>query len=120
MNQVLSESSSMSLNTGVGGTFTHHFSQAQGYLRPLGSFEELLWLMDKRSPIHASLMAHVDGETKIEQWKDALERTRRRHPLWSATIVETDNARPHFGSAHETGSRCVLLKGISPKTGRKK
>jgi hypothetical protein len=35
-------------------------SQAQEYLRPLGSFEALLWQMDKRSPLHATLAAHVD------------------------------------------------------------
>jgi hypothetical protein len=53
------------------------FSQAQGYLRSLGSFEELLWLMDKRSPLHAALVAHVDGSTTIDDWRIALEQTRR-------------------------------------------
>jgi hypothetical protein len=38
-------------------------SEAQGSMRSLGSFEELLWHMDKRSPLQAILLAHVDGPT---------------------------------------------------------
>ena len=38
-------------------------------LRPLGAFEELLWQMDRRSQLHATLAAHIDGSTTIKQWR---------------------------------------------------
>jgi NRPS condensation-like uncharacterized protein len=77
-------------------------SQAQGYLRPLGSFEELLWLMDKRSPLNAVLTAHVDGSASTDEWRAALDQTRRRHPLWSAVIAETEDGRPCFQDMHDS------------------
>ena len=61
-----------------------------GALRRLGPFEELLWQMDKRSPLHATLVAEVVGSVAIDAWRDALELTRRRHPLWSAVISKAD------------------------------
>ena len=71
-------------------------SQTEGYLRPLGPFEELLWLMDKRSPLHATLIAHVDGATTVDQWRAAVEKTRQRHPLWSVAVAEDGDSRPFF------------------------
>jgi hypothetical protein len=101
-----SESGSMILETVLNET-----SQAQGLLRPLGSFEELLWQMDKRSPLHATLAAHVDGSTTIEEWTAALEQTRRRHPLWSAVIAQTDNGAPFFRDMREPGVKLRIIKG---------
>jgi hypothetical protein len=86
-------------------------SQAQGYLRPLGSFEELLWLMDKRSPLHAILAAHVDGATTIDEWKVALDQTRRRHPLWSTIIVEAKDGRPFFQNMHDPRVALRIIEG---------
>ncbi len=74
-------------------------ASTQEYLRPLGSFEELLWLMDKRSPLHATLIAHVDGLTEVEQWNAALQQTGKRHPLWSTLIAEGQDGRPIFQKA---------------------
>jgi hypothetical protein len=86
-------------------------SEAQGYLRPLGSFEELLWHMDKRSPLHATLAAHVDGSTTIDEWKAALEQTRQRHPLWSAVIVDSDDGIPHFQNMHDPEVALRVIEG---------
>jgi hypothetical protein len=94
----LSESGSMILETVPSET-----SQAQAFLRPLGSFEELLWQMDKRSPLHATLAAHVDGSTTIEEWRSALDQTRQRHPLWSAVIAQTEDGAPFFQTMHDPG-----------------
>jgi Condensation domain len=94
----LSESGSMILETVLSET-----SQAQAFLRPLGSFEELLWQMDKRSPLHATLAAHVDGSTTIEGWRSALDQTRQRHPLWSAVIAQTEDGAPFFQTMHDPG-----------------
>jgi hypothetical protein len=96
----------MILETVLGET-----SQAQGFLRPLGSFEELLWQMDKRSPLHATLAAHVDGSTTIEEWTAALEHTRRSHPLWSAVIAQTDGGAPFFREMHDPGVALRVVKG---------
>jgi hypothetical protein len=86
-------------------------SQAQGFLRPLGSFEELLWQMDKRSPLHATLAAHVDGSTTIAGWRAALEQTRQRHPLWSAVIAQTDNGAAFIRARHDQGIELRVIQG---------
>jgi len=101
-----SESGSMILETVLSET-----SQAQAFLRPLGSFEELLWQMDKRGPLHATLAAHIDGSTTIEEWRSALDQTRRRHPLWSAVIVETDDGAPFFQAIRDPGVELRVIEG---------
>ena len=83
----------------------------QSFLRPLGSFEALLWQMDKRSPLHAVLVAHVEGATTINQWEAALEQTRRRHPLWSSKIVEGADGRPFFESSHQSKVALRVVEG---------
>ena len=93
---------------------TVHVPQAtspQDDLRPLGSFEEVLWQMDKRSPLHATLAAHVDGATTVEQWRDALEQTRRRHPLWSTVIVARKDEAPIFQAMHNAHVPLRVVKG---------
>lgn len=101
-----SESGSMILETVLSET-----SQAQGFLRPLGSLEELLWQMNKRSPLHATLAAHVDGSTTIGGWRSALDQTWRRHPLWSAVIVETDDGAPFFQAMRDPGVELRVIEG---------
>jgi len=108
--RVLSESGSMILETVLSET-----SQAQAFLRPLGSFEELLWQMDKRSPVHATLAAHVDGPTTIEEWRSVLNQTRQRHPLWSAVIAQTEDGTPFFQTMHHPG---VALRVIEDEFAR--
>ncbi len=92
-------------------TVPNAISQAQLYLRPLGSFEDLLWQMDKRSPLHATLAAHVDGITTIDEWRRAFEETRQRHPLWSAVIAQTDGAAPYFQAIREPGLMLRIVEG---------
>ena len=86
-------------------------SSTKSFLRPLGSFEELLWQMDKRSPLHAILVAHVDGITHIDQWEAALEQTRLRHPLWSSQITEGGDGRPFFETDHESKVALRVVEG---------
>jgi hypothetical protein len=85
--------------------------QAQAHFLPLGSFEELLWQMDKRSPLHACLVAHVDGSTTIGGWRCALEQTRQRHPLWSVVIVETDDGRASFQQMQDPRIALRVIEG---------
>jgi len=61
-------------------------SQAQEYLRPLGSFEELRWQIKKRSLLPAAVAAHVDGTTTIGERRAMLDRRlcllpTNHHPL---------------------------------------
>jgi hypothetical protein len=42
-------------------------------LRPLGSLEEFLWLIDQNRPVHFALAAQVQRATTVERWRDALD-----------------------------------------------
>jgi hypothetical protein len=37
----------------------------EAYVRPLGSFEHLFWLLDQESPMHFSLAAQIEGPTTV-------------------------------------------------------
>ncbi len=63
-------------------------------VRPLGAVEQLLWLLDQNSPRHFVLAAQIEGHTRIENWRNALDLVQRRHPFLSVCI-ETD-PNPHF------------------------
>jgi hypothetical protein len=65
-------------------------------LRPLGSLEEFLWLIDQNRPVHFALAAQVQGPTTVERWRDALNLVQLRHPLLSVSIETNGNCRPHF------------------------
>ena len=111
MRRVIQEGGSLILDTALDSvSVPSEFSATLERLRPLGPFEELLWQMDKRSPLHACLVAHVDGRTTIAGWRAALEQTRQRHPLWSAVITQMTSPGferrmvqdLRFGSSRET------------------
>jgi hypothetical protein len=55
-------------------------------LRPLGSLEEFLWLIDQNRPVHFALAAQVQGATTVERWRDALDLVQLRHPLLSVSM----------------------------------
>ena len=69
---------------------------AQSYVRPLGSFEHLLWLLDQASPRHFSLAAQIEGPTTVEDWRVALDHVQRRHPFFSVCIEKDRNFNPQF------------------------
>jgi len=75
-------------------------------LRPLGSLEEFLWLIDQNRPVHFALAAQVQGPTTVRRWRDALDLVQRRHPLLSVCIETDGNCRPHFRRA--TAARIPL------------
>ncbi len=113
MRRVIQEGGSLILDTALDSvSVPSEISATLERLRPLGPFEELLWQMDKHSPLHACLVAHVDGRTTIAGWRAALEQTRQRHPLWSAVITQMTEEQPwfrrrmvqdlRFGSSRET------------------
>jgi hypothetical protein len=65
-------------------------------LRPLGSLEEFLWLVDQNRPVHFALAAEVQGPTTVDRWRDALNLVQLRHPLLSVCIEANGDRRPHF------------------------
>jgi hypothetical protein len=75
-------------------------------LRPLGSFEELFWLIDQNRPVHFALAAQVQGPTTVGRWRAALDSVQRRHPFFSICIEKNGNSHPHF--RQETAARIPL------------
>jgi hypothetical protein len=65
-------------------------------LRPLGSLEEFLWLIDQNRPVHFALAAQIQGPTTVWRWRGALDLVQLRHPLLSVCIETDGNCRPHF------------------------
>jgi hypothetical protein len=65
-------------------------------LRPLTAHEEIYWLLNWNSPIHAALAAHVKGSTTPEDWRVALDLLQPRHPLLSVSIEAANGYRPFF------------------------
>ncbi|MBV8482860.1 MAG: hypothetical protein JO077_08355 [Verrucomicrobia bacterium] len=65
-------------------------------LRPLGSLEEFLWLIDQHRPVHFALAAQVQGATTVGGWRDALDLVQLRHPLLSVCIEANGDCRPRF------------------------
>ena len=65
-------------------------------LRPLGSLEQFLWLIDQNRPVHFALAGQVQGATTVERWRDAIDLVQLRHPLLSVSIETNGNCRPHF------------------------
>jgi hypothetical protein len=71
-------------------------------VRPLGSFEELLWLLDQGSPRHFSLAAEIEGHATVGDWRTALHHVQRRHPFFSVCIEKNARAKPHFRRSPQT------------------
>jgi len=68
-------------------------------LRPLGSLEGFLWLIDQNRPVHFALAAQVQAPTTVGCWRAALDLVQLRHPLLSVCIETDENCRPHFRAA---------------------
>ena len=66
------------------------------FLRSLGAFEELFWLLDQQRPVHFVTAAEVDGRTTIADWRHALDLVQQRHPLFSVRIERNEENRPCF------------------------
>ena len=65
-------------------------------LRPLSTFERLLWLHDQAEPTHFSVSGLIEGATTVEKWKMALAALQRRHPLFRVSIQTDENGVPFF------------------------
>ena len=65
-------------------------------MRPLGSVEHLMWLLDQHRPAHHAVTAHVSGRTDVAAWRSALDQLQRRHSLMSVAIVGKPGRVPYF------------------------
>jgi hypothetical protein len=66
------------------------------FLRPLGAFEELFWLLDQQRFVHFVMAAEVKGRTTVDNWRRALDLVQQRHPLFSVGIERNAENRPCF------------------------
>ena len=82
--------------TDIEAAKTPNTDSTKGYVRALGSFEHLLWLLDQASPRHFSLAAQIEGPTTVEDWRVALGHVQRRHPLFSVCIEKDRDSNPQF------------------------
>ena len=65
-------------------------------IRPLGTMERVLWLLDQTHPTHFSIAAEIEGPTTVPSWRSALDAVQRRHPFFSVCIDEDENSNPYF------------------------
>ena len=75
---------------------------AQAEVRPLGSLEHLFWLLDQHHFVHFAVTALISGETSPRDWRRALDRLRKRHPILSVCIDGEPDSVPLFRQADAT------------------
>jgi hypothetical protein len=63
-------------------------------VRALGAMERLFWLMDQKHSAHLTVTAEVNGSTKVQGWRDALDVVQRRHPILSTSIKRNREGQP--------------------------
>ncbi len=71
----------------------------QDAIRSLGSLEHLFWLCDQNSLVHFAVTALISGETSARDWRRALDRLQKRHPILSVCIGGEPGSVPSFRQA---------------------
>src|SRR5258708_21025838 len=74
----------------------------QDAIRSLGSLEHLFWLFDQNSFVHFAVTALISGETSPRDWRRALDRLQKRHPILSVCIGGEPGSVPSFRQADGT------------------
>jgi hypothetical protein len=72
-------------------------------IRRLGSFEEYIWLLERRISRTIVLLAEVQGSTTPEDWRTALNRVQAHHTILSSRIRKDPGYRPYFELARDVG-----------------
>jgi len=75
---------------------------AQAEVRPLGSLEHLFWLLDQHRFVHFAVAALISGETSPRDWRGALDRLQKRHPILSVCVDGEPDSVPSFRQADVT------------------
>ena len=55
-------------------------------LRPLGTLEEYVWLVERKTPRTIVVAAELEGPTTIDGWRMALNAVQAHHPILSVRI----------------------------------
>jgi hypothetical protein len=74
----------------------------QDAIRSLGSLEHLFWLLDQHHFVHFAVTALISGETSSRDWRRALDRLQKRHPILSVCIDGEPDSVPLFRQAEAT------------------
>jgi len=74
----------------------------QDAIRSLGSLEHLFWLLDQHHFVHFAVTALISGETSPRDWRRALDRLQKRHPILSVCIDGEPDLVPLFRQADAT------------------
>ena len=72
------------------------FQTRDGFVRYLGSFEHLHWLVSQTGPRAFAHAIEVTGATTVEQWRSALDALQQSQPFFSVQIYVDSNNRPYF------------------------
>jgi hypothetical protein len=81
-------------------------------IRPPGSVEHLLWLIDQHRPLHFAVTPHVSGRTEAAAWRNALDQLQRRHSLMSVGIVGEPGRVPYFQQGSAAGIPLRVIHDI--------
>jgi hypothetical protein len=69
---------------------------AQDAIRSLGSLEHLFWLLDQNRFVHFTMTALISGATSRRDWRRALDRLQKRHPILPVCIGGEPGSVPSF------------------------
>lgn len=84
-----------------------------GVIRPLGTMERFLWLLDQSHAMHFSIAAEIQGATTLTSWRSALDMVQRRHPLLSVCIDKDENSGLYF---RRVAGRQIPLRVVDAKS----
>ena len=68
-------------------------------VRSLGSLEHLFWLTDQHHRLHFAVTALISGETRPRDWRRAIDRLQKRHPIMTVCIDGEPDSVPSFRQA---------------------
>src|SRR5262249_6204736 len=94
---------------------------AQDAIRSLGSLEHLFWLLDQHHFVHFAVTALISGKTSPRDWRRALDRLQKRHPLsCRSASMESQIRSPRFVKRTSHRFRCGLWRMSLSCAGRSK
>jgi hypothetical protein len=68
-------------------------------IRRLGTLEHLFWLYDQHRSSHFAVTALISGQASPRDWRKALDRLQKRHPILSVCIAAEAGSVPTFRPA---------------------
>src|ERR1700733_15442425 len=78
-------------------------------VRALGAREHMFWLMNQKHPVHLTVTAEVNGITRAQNWRDALDAVQKRHPILSTSIKRNEEGQP---ALYQVGAASIPLRVV--------